>query len=435
MKQSPPPRNSHFRFWTSLLTVLFVVLWNQSPDALAASKVKVLHAFKSGNDGNFPWNNLVFDASGNLYGATESGGGGGTQHCGFGGCGTVFQLSPNSNGQWTESVLHSFSYYDGADPQGELIFDSAGNLFGTAFIGGVGGDNENGTVFGLTYNSDAWTTNLLYTFCDQVKCTNGFEPRAGVVMDDAGNLYGATALGGTKGFYGLGVIFELTSGSTGWTENVLYDFCSQGTNCGNGAEPAAGLTRGSDGNLYGIAVFGGENTFPCRGGCGLVFRLVHHAASGWTYDVLHRFNGHDGANPGGLVFDRQGNLYGTTTDGGAFGFGTAFRLTPTSHGWDSTVLYNFRSHATFDPPVFDATNNLYGTTSDGGGTCRCGEVYKLSPGGRYGRWTYHSLYRFTGGDDGGFPQGGVILDDDGNLFGTTSMYGRDGYGVVFELMP
>src|SRR5580658_5425986 len=148
MKQSPPSPNSHFRFLISLLTVL-IVLCIQSPDALAARTFKVLHAFKNGNDGNFPWNNLLFDASGNLYGATASGGGGGTQHCSFGGCGTVFQLSPNSNGQWTESVLHSFSYYDGADPQGELIFDPAGNLFGTAFIGGVGGDNENGTVFEL----------------------------------------------------------------------------------------------------------------------------------------------------------------------------------------------------------------------------------------------------------------------------------------------
>ena len=432
MKQSLPPRNSHFRFLISLLTVLFV-LWLQSPDALAASKYKVLYSFKSGNDGNFPWDNLVFDASGNLYGATASGGGGGTQHCSFGGCGTVFQLSPNSNGQWTESVLHSFSYYDGADPQGELIFDAAGNLFGTAFIGGVGGDNENGTVFELTHNSGGWTTNLLYTFCDQVKCDNGYEPRPGVVMDQAGNLYGATGLGGTQGFTGLGVIFELTFGSAGWTENVLYDFCSQ-RNCSSGAEPATGLTWGSDGNLYGTADLGGENSFPCHGGCGVVFRLVHYG-SNWTYDVLHRFTGHDGAHPGGLVSDQQGNLYGTTRDGGAFGFGTAFKLSPTSHGWESTVLYNFRSHATFDPPVFDASNNLYGATWDGGGTCRCGEVYKLSPGGRYGRWTYHALYRFTGRDDGGFPQGGVILDVRGNLYGTASMYGRNGYGVVFELTP
>jgi uncharacterized repeat protein (TIGR03803 family) len=99
------------------------------------------------------------------------------------------------------------------------------------------------------------------------------------------------------------------------------------------------------------------------------------------------------------------------------------------------VLYNFRSHATFDPPVFDASNNLYGATWDGGGTCRCGEVYKLSPGGRYGRWTYQSIHRFTGGDDGGFPQGGVILDGKGNLFGTAAMYGSNGFGVVFELTP
>jgi hypothetical protein len=297
MKQSPRPGSSHFSLLISILTVLSVV-WVQAPNASAASKYKVLHAFKSGNDGNFPWNNLVFDVSGNLYGATESGGGGGTQHCSFGGCGTVFQLSPNANGHWTESVLHSFSYYDGADPQGELLFDPAGNLFGTAFIGGVGGDNENGTVFELTHNTSGWTTTLLYTFCDQEKCDTRYEPRAGLVMDEAGDLYGTTVAGGAQGFY-LGVIFELTSSSTGWTENVLYNFCSQG-GCSDGDVPEAGLIWGSDGNLYGTADIGGENTFPCQSrGCGVAFRLRHDAGGKWTYDVLHRFTGHDGAYPGG----------------------------------------------------------------------------------------------------------------------------------------
>ncbi len=426
MRQSPRPRSSRLRFLISLFTVLSVVCVHP-PNAWAAGKYRVLYSFKGGNDGNWPWNSLVFDSTGNLYGATLTGGE--WNH------GTVFKLAPNSSGRWTESVLHSFDQVEGAAPLGDLIFDAVGNLYGTALYSP---GSDGGTAFELTPQATGgWTLSLLHTFCSQENCTDGYAPLPSMVLVGAGDLYGLTGGGGTNGD---GVVFTLTSGSAGWAESVLYNFCSQ-TNCGDGRGPVGGPVSGSDGSLYGTTNFGGKTTFPCDDrGCGVVFRLKRRSGGEWTYEVLHKFTGRDGAFPEGLVIDKQGSLYTTTTDGGAFGYGTAFKLTPTSKGWKSTVLYNLRAHANFDPLVFDAAGSLYGTTYDGGvGTCMgdrgCGEVYKLTPGGRYGRWAHRTLYRFTGGRDGGLPQGSVILDGNGNLYGTTAMYGANGYGVVFELTP
>ena len=427
MPQSPWPRNSYFGFLISLLTLLSFVNLAQPPDAWASGKYKVLYSFKGGIDGDWPWDKLVFDVAGNLYGATL---GGGTL-----GRGTVFRLIPNSNGKWTESVLHSFDEIDGAGPHGALIFDGTGSVYGTTLFS-IGSDG--GTAFALMPSlSSGWTFSLVYTFCTQGNCTDGYAPLPAMVWDEAGDLYGFTGGGGTNGD---GAFFKLTPGSPGWTENVLYNFCPQ-SNCDDGRGPVGGPIWGSDGDLYGTTTFGGKSTFPCDGrGCGVVFRLKHHPGAEWTYEVLHKFTARDGAFPVGLAIDPQGSLYTATTDGGAFGYGTAFKLTPTSKGWKATVLYNFRSHANLDPLVFDAAGNLYGTTYDGGiGTCQgdrgCGEVYKLTPGGRYGRWTYRTLHPFTGGQDGGFPQGGVIVDGNGNIYGTAATYGRKGHGVVFEITP
>jgi uncharacterized repeat protein (TIGR03803 family) len=205
-------------------------------------------------------------------------------------------------------------------------------------------------------------------------------------MDAGGNLYGTTALGGNSS--NSGVIFKLTPNSTGWTETVLYRFCSQ-TGCADGASPYAGLTRDSSGNLYGTAKNGGVTA--CTGGCGVVFRLAPNG-SGWTYSAIHTFcsqnsNCADGAFPqAGLIMDGAGNLYGTTYNGGTGTNrqGTVFKLTPNTSGWTETVLYNFCSQSNCTdganpqaPLIMDSAGNLYGTTAYGGNSNNGGVVFAL----------------------------------------------------------
>jgi uncharacterized repeat protein (TIGR03803 family) len=278
----------------------------------------ILYSFPTAKQGYFPWGNLVFDDAGNLYGATDFGGGKGTT-CDpyYQYCGTVFELSPpkTKGGKWTQKILHSFAGgSDGANPNGGLVLDSKGNVYGTTF----GGGNESGecgslgcgTAFDLkppSQKGGAWTEKMLYRFSVQ----DGAAPAAGVVFGGNGDLYGTTEGGGTNG---SGVVFELaapTGGRGSWKEAVLYRF-----NDGNdGANPAAGLVFDAHGDLYGTAYRG-------QGGSqyGDVFRLKPPSTKQepWTLRVLHGFSGRlDAAQPNAsLVFDRAGNLYGTSPLGG-----------------------------------------------------------------------------------------------------------------------
>ena len=291
---------------------------------------------------------------------------------------------------WHEKVLHSFNGTDGWSPEAGLIFDAAGNLYGTTEYGGTGGNCGAygcGTVFELTPNgSGGWTETVLYSFCPQTGCTDGANPAAGLIFDAAGNLYGTTEYAGA---YNSGTVFELTpNGSGGWTETVLYSFCSQ-ANCTDGYGPLAGLIFDASGNLYGTTRDGGAY------GYGTVFELTPTGGGAWTERVLHGFGkGTDGAGPsyyGKLIFDAAGNLYGMTLSGGAYGFGTAFELTPTAGGgWTEQVLYSFNNNGAdgispFAGLTFDAAGNLYGTTweggiySCGGAGSACGTVFELSP--------------------------------------------------------
>ncbi len=417
-----------------LLTELALILAVASAfqlNARAANRYKVLYSFKGGADGITPLGDLTFDTAGNLYGTTSDGG---TGSCNSQppGCGTVFELTTDSSGQWAETVLHSFDFSsDGAYPFGGLIFDTAGDLYGTT--------SSAGTVFELMQGSGGWTESVLDRFGNQ---NDGSGPCAGLIWDATGNLYGTTITGGE---YGGGVVFKLTPGSSGWTETVLYNFCAQ-SECSDGFEPEAALVIDASGNLYGTTVFGGNRrAFACDpgDGCGVVFELSP-ASGGWKYSVLHKFRGPDGAFPtSSLILDKKGSLYGTTPGDGAFGYGAVFKLTPAASGrWKYGVLYNFRTgggaNSLSMPVALDAAGNLYGTTSASGTqACNggdCGEVYKLAAGA-HGRWKFSALYKFTGGQDGGQPSSGLIFDQKGILYGTAAIGGANGDGVVFKVTP
>jgi uncharacterized repeat protein (TIGR03803 family) len=428
-----------------------------APGSLAASKFKTLYAFQGGTDGATPVGRLALDQAGNLYGATNAGGTNASYCTGeIQGCGTVFELQAGSGGSWQEMVLHRFQESgssDGSAPDGDMIFDSAGNLYGSTISGGgateqcsSGAGAGCGIVFELTPAQGEWTETVLYRF--QIN-SGGAGPNGGLKFGKAGNLYGTAVAGdnccGDIFGWGAGAAFELIPGSGEWTENVLYTFCSQ-SNCSDGNAPYAGLIWGAGGALYGTTAYGGSNSFPCQRlfGCGTVFQLAESGGQ-WKENVIYTFTGRDvGAQPSAaLTADSAGNLYGTTSVNGPFGFGTVFKLTRGEHGrWNYAVLYGFRTGSFYGSfatrPVFDKTGNLYGTIwTKGYGNCEglsCGLVYKLAPQ-PHGKWKYSVVYTFSGGTDGGFPGAELLLDDKGNLYGSTEIGGTAGYGVVFEITP
>ncbi len=408
-------------FFLGFVLSLFLSVTLMCADsAWGAPKYKVLHAFGSGKDGAGLFGALVLDHVGNLYGATSGGG--------VYGLGTVFQLTRHpSTGHWSEKVLHDFGPGgDGAGAMSALTPDVAGNLYGTTFTAGA---HNAGMVFELSPSGGGkWTETALYSFCSQSNCSDGGTPFAGVILDNAGNLYGTTYGGGYGG--GGGVVFQLSPGSNGsWTETVLYSF-SRG---GHGTGPLAGVIFDADGNLYGTTEFG-------TAGGGTAFEIIPGSGRNWKEQILHYFTGgNDGKYPyAGLIFDGAGNLYGTTLQGGGCGgaCGTVYKLTPNVNGhWKETVLHNFSNVKNGADPaaglVSDAAGNLYGTASGGG--LGYGAVFKLTPSAG-GKWKYTVLHRFTG-QDGNEPQASVILDKKGNLYGTTVRGGPNDAGVVYEITP
>jgi uncharacterized repeat protein (TIGR03803 family) len=298
----------------------------------------------------------------------------------------VFELSPNGGG-WTETILYRFSGgSDGIYPNGSLVFDAAGDLFGTTNQGGAYGY---GTVFELSpQHGGGWTEKVLYSFGYG---PDGQNPAAGLVMDRAGNLYGTTALGGIyyNCYQGVscGTVFELSPQPGGnWTETVLHSF-GNGT---DGQYPLAGLIVDSSGNLFGTTESGGPyNNCPYgfSPSCGTVFELSPTPGGGWTEAVIHSFgNGTDGQVPeAGLTFDTAGNLYGTTQYGGTYLYGgTVFELSPNdAGGWTEAVLHSFGNAPDgmfpyYGGVVLDAAGNVYGTTASGG-DYYTGIVFKISP--------------------------------------------------------
>lgn len=399
--------------------------------AEAAAPEQVLYNFKyQSTKGANPNAGLIRDAAGNLYGTTMLGGAFNR--------GTVFELSPKAGGGWTDKVLHSFKGQqkgDGTDPWGALIFDRAGNLYGTASGGGTCGW---GIAFELVAQTNgSWKEEVLHSFgCG----SDGAEPLTGLTLDAAGNLYGTTYYGGSSSCNdgygtGCGVVFELTpQAGGGWSETVLYNFSASG---GDGNYPEGNVIVDSAGHLYGSTSAGGTYTF------GTAFELLPGSGGIWTEQIIHSFNGNDGSYPvGNLIFDGAGNLYGTTT-GNIPNGSTVFELVLNQRGgWTTKVLHYFNISGDGVYPqagvIFDKAGNLYGTTLGGGSdTCYvgCGVVFELEPKDG-GSWREKVLHRFTkNGKDGDFPTCNLVFDNAGNLYGTTQNGGAYVEGTVFELRP
>lgn len=406
--------------------VVVVAILALEPGAISQSGFKTLYAFRGGKDGSQPWSGVTFDAVGNLYGTTYAGGEYGN--------GTVFELAPTGTGGWTENVLYSFTGgADGGGPQpGDgPIFDAAGNLYGTA--GNDGNICEHpdgcGVVYELTPTSSGWTESVVYAFTGG---SDGAAPLAGMIFDASGNLYSTTWNGGsTDCGLGCGVVFTLSPSLDGaWAENVLYSF----TSGSDGVNSDAGVVFDSAGNLYGVTWYAGAY------GSGVVFELTPNSDGGWTESVLHQFTGDtDGAHPRGhLIFDPAGNLYGTAANEYASGYGVVFELKPNANGtWRKRNLHQFTGGKDGANPyvglTIDSAGNLYGVTNDGG-AYGYGVVFKLSPTSS-GGWAFRVLHTFNDGYSGAYPRGNLVLDGAGNIYGTTYGDGSKTFGTVFEITP
>jgi uncharacterized repeat protein (TIGR03803 family) len=396
----------------NLFTALGLIV-NSAPPASAQTET-VLYSFcPTGGwcaGGAGPTTGVIADSAGNLYGVTSRGG--------TGAGGIAFKVTPAGE----ESLLYDFSAAPSYpnDPDGQLILDQQGNLYGTTREGGTNSlhfPRGDGTAFKLSPDG---TETTLYNF--GAYNSDGDEPTgAGLVMDARGNFFGTTSWGGV---YAYGTIFRL---SPDGVETILHNFAYD---LSDGGQPEASLIVDSHGNLYGTTVSGGAH------GWGTVFEL---SAEG-SYSILHSFDEAtgDGVIPlNSLTVDSQGNLYGATYWGGAYSLysgGTVFKLSPGSNGsWTEAILYNFgQEHGSCQNPestvLFDAKGNLYGTTGYGGASGG-GCAYKLSPAGKL-----TVLHAFGEGDDGADPSGNLVFFQ-GNLYGTTYSGGAYAEGTVFKITP
>jgi uncharacterized repeat protein (TIGR03803 family) len=393
-----------------ILTAL-IVTFGLAVTGFAQATEKILYTFTGGNDGGQPLAGLVLDTKGNLYGTTLQGG------ANF--AGTVFELTPNSNGTWTEQVIYNFNGFsgtgDGYFPYGTLVFDAKGNLYGTTSGGGA---NSSGTIFEVSPQSGgSWTESVLYSFTGG---SDGGDPFAGVILDGAGNLYGTTFGGGAQGF---GVAYELVAGAE-WSQKVLHTFTG-GT---DGANPYYGsLAFGEAGNLYGESFTGGAHDY------GVVYQLSPGSNGDWTEKIVHAFAGvSDGSSTAGnVVVDKAGDVFAES------GF-TVMELIPSANGiWTSKILHNFVGGSDGASPegglFLDTAGDVYGTTYNGG--LHRGTVFKLTPGSG-GTWTERILHKFTGGSDGDFPQlAPLTVNAGGTVYGTTSSGGTFNTGMVYEIKP
>jgi hypothetical protein len=401
-------------------SILAIVLFETGA---TAQTEKVLYRFTGGSDGGNPNGGVVL-RGGNLFGTTQGGG--------VYGAGTVFELKRNQTG-WSERVLYSFGNgADGGFPDGALVFDKSGNLYGTA----SGGGNTSGTctsfgcgvVFELQPSSTGWTEKVLYAFTGG---TDGTSPTSDLVFDTIGNLYGIVP----------GVVFELTPSGSAWNFTAI----------GNAGYPgsAGKLALDANRNVYGATLDGGNGN-GCNGStCGTVFELTPTGQT-WTETTLFSFlPGTGGFDPyASVTIGPDGVLYGTTLFGGAIQqAGTVFELKQINGTWTERVLYAFTGGKDGGYPdtdvVFDKSGNLYSTAFGGFQTCggqgeQCGVVFELTRSN--GVWSEKVLHRFqpAGNDDGFWPTGTPILDSVGNLYNTTYYGGTNGNvgaGTVYEVTP
>ncbi len=388
-------RPAHSALLPAIVTAVFLSLVVSA----AGQTLTTAYRFTGGADGANPAAGLIADSEGNLYGTTSN------AHADSPG-GTIFELSPSASGtSWTFKTLFTFTSTNslqGSIPLASLLRDAEGNLYGTTSAGG--GKSNCGTVFKLSppLKSDGkWGFTLLHTFAYVANfkgLEDGCSPVAPLIMDASGNLYGTTLGGGNICIAwngcSMGVVFELSPAGNGggeWAENIPYRFGSGGNN--DGANPAGGVVFGKDGWLYGTTLY--DAGFGI--GIGTVFGLEPPSVPGgaWTQHIVYNFPGGDNgpSNPtAGVVFDSAGNLYGTTTD------------------YDS--IYDYYCEYSYGVP--------------------CGHIFEMSPPTTAGgTWTYSSIYSYTGGEDLGEPLDSVTLDARGNLYVTAYYAG----GSVIELNP
>ena len=328
----------------------------------------------NGLDGGQPAGRITLGADGTVYGASQLGG---ITDCGnqgdYYGCGSIFHLKPSivacktSSCLWTETPIYQFDPVnhpgDGNSPQGGLIFDSAGNIYGTTQAGGL---NNSGTVFIISPSQAGWTETVIHSFDF---FSDGGDPNGNLVLDSNGNLIGTTESGARPGCegQGCGVVFELTPTPSGWVETILHEFFP-----GPGYFATGGLITDAAGNLYGTTAQGGPN------GGGMVYELSPSNGT-YTFQVLYNFTGNpEQVGPVGLLaMDSSGNLYGATEYQGAFGLGNVFKLTHNSGQWTYSDLHDFNGNGAYpkDGPAVDANGNLYGTAYEGG----AGVVWEITP--------------------------------------------------------
>ena len=407
----------------------------------------VLHAFcrqQNCPDGAQPGAALIADDAGNLYGTTWTGG---STKC-FDGCGIVFRLAPGGS----YKVLYSFcsensSCADGELPEAPLILDGSGNLYGTTALGGA---NDQGTVFRLAPDG---TETVLYSFCSRTNCTDGSGPTAGLVMDPKGNLFGVTGSGGASCIpYGCGTVFKLRPEGK---EKVLYSFCSQ-SSCADGSYPNGTVVMDRKGNLYGTTQNGGANFVNCDNYdydfCGTVFKVSPAGTETVLYSFCADAGCPDGNGPlGGVVFDVNDNLYGTTASGGVLnsicpndnggsegGCGVVFKVRA---GGKETVLYHFCTLPNCADGAYPLAGvmlksikgvlTLYGTAEFGGaqGTNGAGVVFSLA-GNK--ETVLHSFCSKANCADGEYPHSGVISEG-GSLGGAALAGGKYGGGTIYKL--
>ncbi len=424
--------------WIAILALLLLpVLSFGSPPA---SKERVIYSLQGGADGSSPLSDLILDSAGDLYGTASAGGTG----CGTVGCGIVFELK-RTQGGWKEEVLYRFAGgSDGENPQAGVIFDAAGNLYGTTFRGG-NSEYPSGTVFKLTPDSKGgWKESIIYTF--DFNGNAGFNPASDLAFDAEGNLYGTTQQDTNETcnlVYGCGAVFELTPLQNGtWKETTIHQF----TGSPDGAMPSSGLIQDSTGDFYGMTQFGGTGQCANNGykGCGMIYKLTPDSHGAWTETVLYSFNfgGGFGIFPAGeLILDKAGCLFALSQAGGDR-YGTVFQLRDSQKfGWQQGVLHRF-----FGAPldgqfpvgrlVRAADGNLFGVASNGGAN-RFGVVFELEhlEGDKE-----QILHSFAGPPDGANPSAGLVRDSEGHLYGTTRYGGSatacaGGCGTVYEVVP
>lgn len=394
------------------------------PASAQTAKLNVLHSFGASDDGTEPNGPLVLDSSGNLYGVTFGG-------PGEYGNGLVFELTPQNDGTWQETILHSFSAGDdGGFPWGALLLSSSGDLYGT-----MEGDLSYavGGVFELSPGLSGWSNTVIYA--------NSAGP--GLLTSTPGTLYGKI---GPGDYFGLGAIGELSPGSGGWTYTQLYSFTCQPT-CADGYGPPAPPIWDSQGDMWGTMFNGGIGEPACAndpGGCGVIYVMTPNGDGTWSYHVAHRFAssplGGEGPDAG-LTSDAAGNFYGDTEGGGTHGYGIIFRFSVTDGKLKGSAIYNFSGCSTGCYPegtlAIDKAGNLYGMAQGGSNSCggfSCGVVYRLAPQ-KNGTWKYSVLVDLDEYTGGVLPFYGLILDDKGDLFGVTSSGGQYGFGTAFEISP